>query len=274
MLQSLPLPSSDLMQNNRRNTPFSAKTIIDECGASERSKDININSSSSSSSSSSSRTISIATTIAEHEHEHKHRWCALELTKIRARMLISLLFAVLPGGTVLVAIPPPAAHGLLVPIATSASPSVPSIAAAAAAPSSTTISNAINDALSPSSLGLSSDQLTTSDQRRSADVGRLLLEDFNGRKRPKLPASVKRQMDLQDNRLANCQESSEAGNWEQCFFYGTDNALGSNSDTSDGDSNSSNGKGNQYFGSGTTSPTPSSSMAKGNGNGKPKIPTW
>eukprot|EP00536_Pseudo-nitzschia_multiseries_P004265 jgi/Psemu1/302465/fgenesh1_kg.70_\ len=99
--------------------------------------------------------------------------------------------------------------------------------------------------------------------RQSLDAARLLLEDYSLKKRPKIPASVKRQMDMQDNRLADCRESSEAGNWDQCFFYGMDTA------TSDGDVGGEKAT-YSYFGNGVTSPTPSSPTAVG----KSKIPTW
>jgi len=166
---------------------------------------------------------------------------AVELSKIHLRLVISLLFAVLPGETLI----PSLAHGLA-PVSASAPVSMIGIDTAS---SYVMLSNLPPD---------SDPQLA----RQSADAARLLLEDYTVKKRPKLPASVKRQMDLQDNRLANCQESSEVGNWDQCFFYGMDTPT---SDVADGERATY-----YYFGNGVTSSTPSSPTAIG----KSKIPTW
>lgn len=154
-------------------------------------------------------------------------------TKAQPQLAFSFMFAALPGAMTMII--PSVAHGL-VPVTTSAN--VASLQNVNVLSGGSTYANE-----------------ATASQKQSADAARLLLDDFYGMKRPKLPASVKGQMDLQDKRLASCQESSEAGNWEQCFFYGTDNV---------GDTGT-------YFGGGGL---PVSTSSSTNANGKPKIPTW
>jgi hypothetical protein len=173
--------------------------------------------------------------------EKTHPNSLIGRTKAQLQLAFSVMFAVLPGAMTMMI--PSVANGLVL-VATSAN--------VASLPNANEVwggSSYANEAIAS--------------QNQSADAARLLLDDFYGKKRPKLPASVKSQMDLQDRRLANCQESSEAGNWEQCFFYGTDNA-GSSSSNSDSDTGT-------YFGGGGL---PVSTSSVTNTNGKTKIPTW
>eukprot|EP00534_Pseudo-nitzschia_fraudulenta_P013908 CAMPEP_0201241696 /NCGR_PEP_ID=MMETSP0852-20130820/35084_1 /ASSEMBLY_ACC=CAM_ASM_000632 /TAXON_ID=183588 /ORGANISM="Pseudo-nitzschia fraudulenta, Strain WWA7" /LENGTH=214 /DNA_ID=CAMNT_0047538069 /DNA_START=49 /DNA_END=693 /DNA_ORIENTATION=+ len=157
--------------------------------------------------------------------------------KIQMRLVISLMFAVLPG---------------VIQV-----PSSLAIGGGGGGGGNTNVPLAAVTAAS----SLERSDTTMVDKKRSADAARLLLEDYGGGsknyKRPETPASVKRQMDMQDHRLANCHESSEAGNWEQCFFWGTDNA--------------SSGSGDLYF----FEKSSNNGEPSANGmNEKPKIPTW
>ena len=55
----------------------------------------------------------------------------------------------------------------------------------------------------------------------ASDVGRLLLEPPSSLPR-NVMKEIERQRALEDNRLTQCQDTGS--NWEQCFFYGTNNA--------------------------------------------------
>jgi hypothetical protein len=126
---------------------------------------------------------------------NEHRYYSMGLAKIQMRLVISLMFAFLPGVTQL----PSLARSAVVPVVTAAT---------------------------SSSSFLDADELLSS-RRQSMDAARLLLDDSNGKARPKIPAAIKKQMDLQDRRLSICQELPRyAWDWEQCFYYGTDTGGG------------------------------------------------
>jgi hypothetical protein len=125
----------------------------------------------------------------------QHQYYSMGLAKIQMRLVISLMFAVLPGVTQL-----PSLARSAVPV-----PDVPAVVTAASSSSNEMISS----------------------QRQSMDAARLLLDDSIGKRRPKIPDSIKKQMDLQDRRLSICQElSRDEWEWEQCFYYGTDTGGG------------------------------------------------
>lgn len=158
---------------------------------------------------------------------------SIGLAKIQMRLAISLMFVVLPGVT-----------------------QVPSLARGAV-PAVATTTNAPNIAPATSSYlsSLDSDELLS--RRRSMDAARLTLEDYSGKKRPKIPGTLKKQMDMQDRRLSLCQElSTDAFDWEQCFYYGTDNGFGG---------------GAMYFDGFAETNLSSKTVAN---PGKPKVPTW
>ena len=123
--------------------------------------------------------------------------------RIQMRLILSLMFAFLPGVTQL-----------------------PLMARSAIVATPTTTVTVTNIAAPAPSASLLLDQEEIS-RRRSADAARLLLDTGGdgSSKRYYNSERIKKQMDMQDRRLENCQESSEAGNWEQCFFYGTDTAT-------------------------------------------------
>ena len=158
--------------------------------------------------------------------------CSIGLANFQMRLIASLVFAFIPGLT-------------QVPfLASSTVLTVPTIAQAPA-----------TAAVSPSSI----DPEDLLDRRRSMDAARLLLDDYSG-KRGKIPTSLKKQIDMQDRRLAICQDMTrDEWEWEQCFYYGTNSGGG--------------GGGAMYFGDGvfdennpvtkTTAKSP-----------KQKIPTW
>ena len=150
------------------------------------------------------------------------------LASIHVRLMASLAFAVMPGLTQL-----PLLATATVPVVTA----VPTTQAAA----------------SPSSMN-SEDFL---DRKRSMDAARLMLEDYSG-KRGKIPDSIKKQIDMQDRRLAICQDMSrDEWEWEQCFYYGTNN-----------------GGGAMYFDSGMFAENGAATKTKSNASAKPKVPTW
>mmetsp|Transcript_12572 Transcript_12572/g.29761 ORF Transcript_12572/g.29761 Transcript_12572/m.29761 type:complete len:211 (+) Transcript_12572:141-773(+) len=132
---------------------------------------------------------------------------SITVAKIHMHLMISLLFAVFPGVTQFPA------------VARSVVPSINSSTSTVGLPSI-----AIGPTVVGSSSSLDPDELL--DRRRSMDAARLLLEDYSGKKRAKIPISVKKQMDMQDRRLALCQElSRDAWDWEQCFFFGSENGT-------------------------------------------------
>ncbi len=152
---------------------------------------------------------------------------------IYMRLVIPLMFAFLPGLTQLPSL---------------ARSAVPTVAVPSSAQTTTTA------ILSPSSM----DPDEILGRRRTMDAARLTLEDYSGKRRGKIPDSVKKQMDMQDRRLALCQEmSKDEWEWEQCFYYGTNNGGG----------------GAMYFDGGTFAETESGSKTASN-VGKQKIPTW
>ena len=157
---------------------------------------------------------------------------SIGLASIHVRLMASLAFAVMPGLTQL-----PLIATATVPVATA----VPSTQAA-----SKTVA-------SPPSMN-SEDFL---DRKRSMDAARLMLEDYSG-KRGKIPESIKKQIDMQDRRLAICQDMSrDEWEWEQCFYYGTNN-----------------GGGAMYFDSGMFAENGAATKTKSNASAKPKVPTW
>ena len=160
----------------------------------------------------------------------QHQYYSMGLAKIQMRLVISLMFAVLPGVTQL-----PSLARSAVPV-----PDVPAVVTAASSSSNEMISS----------------------QRQSMDAARLLLDDSIGKRRPKIPDSIKKQMDLQDRRLSICQElSRDEWEWEQCFYYGTDTGGG----------------GALYFDSGIfveNKSNDNNNLADKTPAAKQKIPTW
>ena len=125
----------------------------------------------------------------------QHQYYSMGLAKIQMRLVISLMFAVLPGLTQL-----PSLARSAVPV-----PAVPVV--------STVASSTADEMLSS--------------RRQSMDAARLLLDDSIGKRRAKIPDAVKKQMDLQDRRLSICEElSRDEWEWEQCFYYGTETGGG------------------------------------------------
>mmetsp|Transcript_7431 Transcript_7431/g.18210 ORF Transcript_7431/g.18210 Transcript_7431/m.18210 type:complete len:202 (+) Transcript_7431:68-673(+) len=141
---------------------------------------------------------------------------------IQMRLVIPLMFAFLPGLTQL-----------------------PSLAR-----------SAVPDVVTQAPSTMDPDELLG--RRRTMDAARLTLEDYSGRKGGKIPTSVKKQIDMQDRRLAICQEmSKDEWEWEQCFYYGTTNGGG----------------GAMYFDGGMLAENDSATKTAAK-LGKQKIPTW
>lgn len=154
------------------------------------------------------------------------------LANIRVRVMASLAFAFFPGLTQL----PPLASSI-----------VPSVTAGPT-------TQAVGTTVATSSTMNSDDFL---DRKRTMDAARLTLEDYSGN-RGKIPDSVKKQIDMQDRRLAICQDMSrDEWEWEQCFYYGTNN-----------------GGGAMYFDGGMFAENSANTEAKSNAGTKPKVPTW
>lgn len=154
------------------------------------------------------------------------------LTNIRVRVMTSLAFAFFPGLTQL----PPLASSI-VPAVT-AGPTTQAVATTVATPST-----------------MNSDDLL--DRKRTMDAARLTLEDYSG-KRGKIPDSIKKQIDMQDRRLAICQDMSrDEWEWEQCFYYGTNN-----------------GGGAMYFDGEMFAENSANTKTKSNTGTKTKVPTW
>ena len=166
---------------------------------------------------------------------------SITLSKIHMKLMISLLFAIFPGVTEFPAL---------------ARSVVPGIDSSIRTVGDRTIATGPTAAVSSSSLD--PDELLG--RRRSMDAARLLLEDYSGKKRTKIPVTVKKQMDMQDRRLALCQElSRDAWDWEQCFFFGSDDGAG----------------GAQFFDGGIIIENDSADKpAKKTAASKTKVPTW
>ena len=124
------------------------------------------------------------------------------------------------------------------------------------------------------------------ERRSTADAARLLLNDAQRTTNKSQKQSIMKQMALDDQRLAQCEEESLLSSgknvidWEQCFFYGTTNGVSSRSPSSSSNSNASASASasgddkNKLF-----MPLPSSSSfgdnaAKMSSGEKSKIPTW
>lgn len=132
------------------------------------------------------------------------------LAKIQMRFVVSLMFAFLPGLTQIPSLARSAVPVVLVTTTTTTT-GVPGIAPASAT--------------AASSDSLNQDDLLS--RSRSMDAARLIMDDYSGKRRAKIPVSVKKQMDMQDRRLEICQEvSRDEWEWEQCFYYGTENGAG------------------------------------------------
>ncbi len=157
---------------------------------------------------------------------------SIGLANIHVRIMASLAFAVLPGLTQLPS------------LATGAVPVVPAVPI---------IQPATTPVASPSTMNSEA----FLDRKRSMDAARLTLEDYSG-KRGKIPDSLKKQIDMQDRRLAICQDMSrDEWEWEQCFYYGTNN-----------------GGGAMYFDRGMFAENTAATKTKSNASAKPKVPTW
>lgn len=130
------------------------------------------------------------------DHHNDNQKCTI---KIQMRLIRYLVFALLPGVSLI--------------------PSMP--CSAITAPISTTTSTTMND----NETRLISSPYSPENQevnRATDDAARLLLDDV-GKVKP-YSKSLKKQIALEDRRLAQCEESSSGNNnihWEQCFFYGT-----------------------------------------------------
>lgn len=173
---------------------------------------------------------------------------SMGLAKIQMRLVFSLAFGFLPGLSQV-----PSLAGSAVPLVTAA-------ATATTTSGVPTIAQTTATVASPSSYNLEPDELLS--RRRSMDAARLMLEDYSGKKRARLPDSVKKQMDMQDRRLAICQEfSRDEWDWEQCFYYGTNNGGGV-------------GSGAMYFDGGVFAENNSAAAKTTADAAKPKIPTW
>ena len=177
--------------------------------------------------------------------------------RIQMRLIVSLVFALLPGVS-------------LVPLLASS--------AVAAAP---------NNEVRMISSSFSPEQQQQQQERRStADAARLLLNDAQRTTNKSQKQSIMKQMALDDQRLAQCEEESLLSSgknvidWEQCFFYGTTNGVSSRSPSS-----SSNGSASASASASVDDknklfiPLPSSSSfgdnaAKISSGEKSKIPTW
>ena len=178
--------------------------------------------------------------------------------RIQMRLIVSLVFALLLPGV------------SLVPLLASS--------AVAAAP---------NNEVRMISSSFSPEQQQQQQERRStADAARLLLNDAQRTTNKSQKQSIMKQMALDDQRLAQCEEESLLSSgknvidWEQCFFYGTTNGVSSRSPSSSSSSNASASASasgddkNKLF-----IPLPSSSSfgdnaAKISSGEKSKIPTW
>ena len=173
--------------------------------------------------------------------------------RIQMRLIVSLVFALLPGVS-------------LVPLLASS--------AVAAAP---------NNEVRMISSSFSPEQQQQQQERRStADAARLLLNDAQRTTNKSQKQSIMKQMALDDQRLAQCEEESLLSSgknvidWEQCFFYGTTNGVSSRSpsSSSSASASASGDDKNKLF-----IPLPSSSSfgdnaAKISSGEKSKIPTW
>ena len=176
--------------------------------------------------------------------------------RIQMRLIVSLVFALLPGVS-------------LVPLLASS--------AVAAAPN-----NEVR-MISSSSFSPEQQQQQQQERRSTADAARLLLNDAQRTTNKSQKQSIMKQMALDDQRLAQCEEESLLSSgknvidWEQCFFYGTTNGVSSRSPSSSSSSASASASGddkNKLF-----IPLPSSSSfgdnaAKISSGEKSKIPTW
>ena len=180
--------------------------------------------------------------------------------RIQMRLIVSLVFALLPGVS-------------LVPLLASS-------AVAAAAP---------NNEVRMISSSFSPEQQQQQQERRStADAARLLLNDAQRTTNKSQKQSIMKQMALDDQRLAQCEEESLLSSgknvidWEQCFFYGTTNGVSSRSPSSSSSSNASASASASASGDDKNKlfiPLPSSSSfgdnaAKISSGEKSKIPTW
>jgi hypothetical protein len=185
--------------------------------------------------------------------------------RIQMRLIISLLFALLPGVS-------------LVPLLASS--------AVAAAP---------NNEVRMISSSFSPEQQQQQERRSTAGAARLLLDDVQRTTNRRQKQSIMKQMTLDDQRLAQCQEESSLSSrknvmdWEQCFFYGATNGVSSRSPSSS-DSTSASGNDkykhydsnndeDRYKTSDERIPLLSSSSfgynaAKISSGEKSKIPTW
>ena len=166
---------------------------------------------------------------------------SIRMSKIHTRLIVSLMFSFLPGMVQF-----PSLAQSFAPVAV--------VAEASITTGVPTVAQAPTAASPPPLL----DRAEISSQRQSMDAARLLLEDYSGRRRVKIPESLKKEMDMQDRRLALCQElSRDSWDWEQCFYYGTNN-----------------GGGNAlYFDKGIFEENSSGSKVAAT-SAKPKIPTW
>jgi hypothetical protein len=186
--------------------------------------------------------------------------------RIQMKLIISLVFALLPGVS-------------LVPLLASS--------AVAAAP---------NNEVRMISSSFSPEQQQQQERGSTADAARFLLDDVQRTTNKRQKQSIMKQMTLDDQRLAQCEEESllssgkNVMDWEQCFFYGTTNGVSSRS-PSNSASTSASGDGknkllydinndeDRYKTSDERIPLPSSSSfgnnaAKISSGEMSKIPTW
>ena len=184
--------------------------------------------------------------------------------RIQMRLIVSLVFALLLPGV------------SLVPLLASS--------AVAAAPN-----NEVR-MISSSSFSPEQQQQQQQERRSTADAARLLLNDAQRTTNKSQKQSIMKQMALDDQRLAQCEEESLLSSgknvidWEQCFFYGTTNGVSSRSPSSKSPSTSSSNASASASASGDDKnklfiPLPSSSSfgnnaAKISSGEKSKIPTW
>ncbi|OEU19630.1 hypothetical protein FRACYDRAFT_235688 [Fragilariopsis cylindrus CCMP1102] len=126
--------------------------------------------------------------------------------RIQMRLIVSLVFALLPGVS-------------LVPLLASS--------AVAAAPTYNEV-RMIPSSFSPEQ---QQQQHQQQERRSTADAARLLLNDAQTTTNKSQKKSIMKQMALDDQRLAQCEEDSLLSSgknvidWEQCFFYGTTNDI-------------------------------------------------
>jgi hypothetical protein len=196
----------------------------------------------------------------------------LTSSRIQMRLILSLVFAILPGVSL-----------------------VPLLACSdiAAAPNNEV--RLISSSYSPEEEEQQQQQ-QQQDSRSTADAARLLLDDVHKTTNKRQKEFLMKQMTLDDQRLVQCEEESSsvsaeknAMDWEQCFFYGTTaDGVSSRSPSSSTSMNSdankmydSNNDKDRYKTVDERIPLPSSPSSSFGNNavkisfgGRSKIPTW